>query len=383
MIILFPYMARWNSANRSRYYHLFNKIADLGHTVVVVQPPPRDSDETNYIDLPVEHHPNIRLVTVRMPTWLWKHSLPVDKLLKKALYSFGSYVTIRRLVRELRPNFLVLYNLPQYIYTFKNETPVVFDFADDYLAMLQHELNLSEKSAVYRLSSHILEKLVRRSKLVTIVSQRLRDRVRHTNILQLSNGADECLDNHPPTVLHIDRARPVVGYVGAFEYFIDLELMLEAAERLPRFTFILVGAGREFLRIKDSVAHRRLENVILTGAVHHRQAMQFISEMDICLCLFKKGPVADAASPIKLFEYIASGKPVIATRLTETLRIDQELQSLVYADTLEELLNAITWIEEHPEETKQKVARSMEIVRARYSWSTLARQLISRLEEIQ
>ena len=381
MTILFPYMARWNSANMSRYYHLFNKVADLGHNVIVVQPPPRSSEETNYIDLPLQSHPNITLFTVRMPAWLWNLKFPVDKFIKKALYTVGSFFLIRRLKKEHTPDALVLYNIPQYIYTWWNDAPVVFDYADDYTAMLQHELGISPSNPAAKFTSYILNRLTQKATLVTSVSQVLNDRVQHPNKRLLPNGADVTIPRGERTILHIDKNKPVIGYVGAFEYFIDLDLMLSAAENLASCTFLFVGAGRKFAWFKEEVITRKLTNVILTGAVPHHQAMQFISEMDICLNLFVPGPVADAASPIKLFEYLASGKPVITTCLKETQRIDREMHSLFYAGNLPELIDRVKYILTNESVVAQNVARARDLVTSSYSWTSIARDFVDGLEK--
>jgi glycosyltransferase involved in cell wall biosynthesis len=380
MKILFPYMARWNSANMSRYYHLFRKIAEAGHAVIVIQPPARASEETNYIDFPMEVHPNLTLHTVRIAPWLWRIKLPLDKFLKKALYTAAAYFLVRRLIRAEHPDVLVLYNLPQYIYTVKSGIPVVFDYADDYRAMLNHELGISDDHIVSRFSDRLLRRLIAHAVLVTSVSQLLLEKVHHPNKFLLPNGADLSVAAPAETSLHIDREKPVIGYVGAFEYFIDLDLIVETATRVPHCTFLLVGAGREFQRIKELVAEKKLQNVILTGAVPHRQAMQFISEMDLCLNLFEKGPVSDAASPIKLFEYMVKGKPVITTRVTEICRIDPDGQIFYYADTLAEVCAAVDAVLKDVATRSTKIQRGLAPVRESYTWTSLAQRYLHEIE---
>jgi glycosyltransferase involved in cell wall biosynthesis len=243
--------------------------------------------------------------------------------------------------------------------------------------MLNHELGISNDNFISRLSENILKRLMRKAVLVTSVSQLLLDMVHHPNKRLLPNGADLPTAVPAETILHIDREKPVIGYVGAFEYFIDLDLIVEIAARVSTCTFLLVGAGREFQRIKELVAEKKLQNVILTGAVPHRQAMQFISEMDLCLNLFKKGPVSDAASPIKLFEYMVKGKPVITTRVTEIQRIDPDGQIFYYADTLAEVCVALDVALHDTAGRTHKLQRGLTLVREKYTWSSLAQQFLT------
>ena len=46
--------------------------------------------------------------------------------------------------------------------------------------------------------------------------------------------------------LPVDRGKTVVGYLGAFEYFVDMDMVLDAAAGLPDVVFWLVGGGRDF-----------------------------------------------------------------------------------------------------------------------------------------
>lgn len=380
MVLLFPYMARWNSANMSRYGHLFRKVADCGHTVIVTQPPPRASEETNYIDLSIQGHPNIEVFTVNIPGWLWQTRLPADKFFKKALYTVASVCTLKRLVRERNPDVLVLYNLPQYLYTLFIRKPVVFDFADDYIAMLKHELKVGESHPFVWLGKAILHKLIKRSLLVTCVSHVLEEKVCHGNVVLLANGAENAGTESPARVHRGAPSIPVIGYVGAFEYFIDIALMIETAERMKHCAFLFVGAGRDFTWTKDEVARRGLQNVQLTGAVPHDQAMQYVAEMDICMNLFTQGDVTAGASPIKVFEYLAAGRPVISTPIPALKMIDPDGEALFYADTLLEVTNHIDRILADTSLRAKHIAKGIEIVRSGYTWTALAQQYVDQVQ---
>ena len=376
MTILFPYMARWNSANMSRYYHLFTKIAEAGHTVVVLQPPPRKSEETNYIDFPMENHGNIVLDTVKINARLWNMKFPIDKFFKKALYTIWSLMAIKRLTNQFKPDAIVVYNLPQYIYTIGSTVPVIFDYADDYIAMFRHELGISERHVLTRIASALLHRLIRRSLMVTSVSEILNKKTAHPNAILLPNGADIRPHAVPPPMLHIEKTKLTCGYVGAFEYFIDLDLMIQIAKILPECSFVFVGAGREFVRVKEQVAELNLKNVVLTGAVPHRQAMQFIAEMDVCLNLFVKSEVSHAASPIKLFEYLASGKPVLTTRLIEVQRLDPHGDIVYYADDAAEAVATIRQLMRNDSNKAERMKRGKALVEQHYTWEIIAQKFV-------
>jgi glycosyltransferase involved in cell wall biosynthesis len=85
---------------------------------------------------------------------------------------------------------------------------------------------------------------MRKSALVTTPFTVLAERL-NGNVMVLPNGTDPDLARRADGLKIRERYKtPIVGFLGAFEYFVDFELVLEAAERLKEITFLLVGTGR-------------------------------------------------------------------------------------------------------------------------------------------
>lgn len=378
--ILFPYMARWKAINWTRYHSLLTSLAEKGHEVIVLQPPPLKSEETNFQQIEIEMSPGIRLVDVSVPLWLWRRRFPLDKLMKKGLYSLCSVQAARAIVRQEHIDLILLYNIPQYPFLGIDGPKIVFDYADDYLAMLRHELGRLQNRYVIGLAGKMFDKMIARSDLVLAVSQVLAETL-PGEVHVLANGVSEAKKiyarAHP---LCLDIMRPVVGFVGSFEYFIDFDLILGTAERLPKTAFLLVGSGREWARVGSEVRRRRLQNVHLVGGVPHRDIFRYIDQMDICLNIFNKGPVADAACPIKLFEYLIMGKPVITTRLEELKHIDENF--LFYGDTVDEVCGAIRTILEKTADVEARIRRGERIAVERYTWGRIADRFVDYVQRL-
>jgi len=100
--------------------------------------------------------------------------------------------------------------------------------------------------------------------------------------------------------------------------------------------------------------------------------------MDICLNLFIKSPLTDAACPIKLFEYMAYKKPVISSRIREVQNIDEGF--LYYADTPDELEQVIRWILDHPKEAAEKGERGFQLVEEKYTWDKITERFLQAIE---
>lgn len=83
--------------------------------------------------------------------------------------------------------------------------------------------------------------------------------------------------------------------------------------------------------------------------------------------------------PIKLFEYMAAGLPVIASKHGESARFINEAKSGIVVDPLspQEIAGAITWILDHPDEAAEMGARGRQATAKKWNWDTEANKLIS------
>jgi len=107
--------------------------------------------------------------------------------------------------------------------------------------------------------------------------------------------------------------RKVAGYVGAIASWFDMELLVAVANRLPEWEFVLVGGT---LGCDVSIA-KRSRNIRLVGEVPYSQVPGFIETFNVCLIPFRINSLTQATNPVKVYEYLASGRPVVSSRLPE------------------------------------------------------------------
>lgn len=379
MKILLPYMARWHALNWSRYHSLLTALAELGHEVHVMQPPPLASTETNFQEIAPVQQARLHLHDVPLSPGIWNRRFPFDKLAKKAYYSWRSVEFARSLIEREKIDVLLLYNIPQFRFLGLPGVQVVFDYADDYVDMLRYELGRLSNPIAIKLAKRMLHSMMHRSQLTTTVSHVLADRVPGRAVV-LPNGVSRrkvetaaAAGRKPES-----RRRPVVGFVGSFEYFIDFDLILDVAKSLPDVDFLLVGSGRDWPAVKARVDREALANVTLTGGVPHSEVFSRIASMDICLNVFRRIPVSERACPIKLFEYASLRKPIVSTRLAELEHVDNGF--LYYGDTAQEVTTRIRQILEQPAEARTRAQAGYELVMRHYTWESIASQFISAIE---
>jgi glycosyltransferase involved in cell wall biosynthesis len=372
--ILFPYMARWRAANWSRYHHLLGALAARGHEVIVVQAPARPgAQETNYLEMDSPLAPGIRLLDVQLPDALWRRRYPLDKLVKKGLVTVATRLAVSAVGRHQAVDVLLLYNVPQVVLARSTSATVVLDLADDLLAMLSHEVGAWVRPVVMPPARLALSTLIASADVVTTSSAVLAARFGKA-VQVVENGADlAAIDRADGRAMRARYAPPIIGFVGAFEYFVDFNLVLDTAARLPACSFVLVGGGRDLDRVRAAVSQRGLRNVVLPGPVDYRGALDHMAAFDVALAPFHTDAVGDAASPLKLFEYAALGRPVLCTPAAEIRRTAGDWAH--FGATADEWAACIQAILAAPQAAAARAEIGRAAIATRYRWDWQAARL--------
>jgi teichuronic acid biosynthesis glycosyltransferase TuaH len=107
-------------------------------------------------------------------------------------------------------------------------------------------------------------------------------------------------------------SRPIALYAGSLEERVDVAAVEECARDLPDWTVVLVGhlATPELF---SRLASR--PNVLVRGLEPRASALAMMSASDVCLIPHRQTPMSVAMSPLKLYEYLGAGAPVVATDL--------------------------------------------------------------------
>lgn len=126
----------------------------------------------------------------------------------------------------------------------------------------------------------------------------------------------------------------VVGYYGAIAEWFDVELLDQLARALPDCEFRLIGADTA------GVGHslRNHANVRMIGERPYAELPRWLADFDVCLIPFRMNSLTLATNPVKIYEYLSAGRPVVSSDLPEI----RQFGDLVYrASTVEQFVERV------------------------------------------
>jgi glycosyltransferase involved in cell wall biosynthesis len=225
---------------------------------------------------------------------------------------------------------------------------------------------------------------IRTSDLVLASSKNLYLRALKENkpVLYVPNGVD--FDHfatainraeYPPHELRPIK-KPIIGYYGAIGGWFDTELVEYAADQLPDYEFVIIGPyfGKE---LKPAHNIKRLPHV------PYEQLPRYLSMFDVCIIPFNQdSEVVKSCNPLKYWEYLAAGKPVVTTDMPEC---DYPV-SYVSKDQIGFVTNLVFAVNEKShlsQEDYKWMIESRQQLAKDHSWDTYAMNIILTIEELK
>jgi GT2 family glycosyltransferase/glycosyltransferase involved in cell wall biosynthesis len=243
---------------------------------------------------------------------------------------------------------------------------VVYDCMDEWdnfplitPAILQAELDLVEKCDLLVVTSRQLYNKWQKYNRPTVLAR---------NGTDYEFYAERCLPNQ---ILE-KTDRPVIGYFGAIADWFDLELMLYIARNRPQYHFVLLGGVFDL----DVSELQSLPNVSLLGQQPYETMPEYLYHFNVCTIPFKMNSITEATNPVKVYEYLSGGKPVVSVALPE-LKPYKELLYLANDpdDFLFKLDEAVS--ENDPEIVKRRKAFARE-----NSWKSRYDQILTGIRQV-
>jgi glycosyltransferase involved in cell wall biosynthesis len=232
-----------------------------------------------------------------------------EQMMRRQVRKLARRLGISRPLLWLNPHFAV------HMAGRMGESAVIYDVTDDWIS-------LTQKPWLRELTRRQDRELCRKADAVMVCSQRLLEMKRmlspHAHLIQ--NGVDaqhyqRVLDGQGP-LPEPARAwkKPVLGYTGSIHADrVDVDLVEAVGRKMPQATLVLIGPN--FLPAGDRARLEACPNVKFTGPVPYDRVPDFMRAFDVCITPHRSSEFTESLNPIKLWEYLAAGKPIVSTNV--------------------------------------------------------------------
>ncbi|NOY73889.1 MAG: glycosyltransferase family 4 protein [Gammaproteobacteria bacterium] len=275
-------------------------------------------------------------------------------------------------------------------------------------AVLEVNAPLIEESKTYRGLVHerqavsIAQYNFKHASLVCCVSQAVADYV-HEFVMAISTSPATRPIIVTPNAVNPQRfsslSSPVlravtdeltIGFVGTLKPWHGLEYLLSAFADFCQknlelsVSLLIVGEGPQRAAMETLASELKISNKIqFTGAVSPADIPFWLEKMDIAVAPY---PALDNFyfSPLKVFEYMAAGLPVIASDIGQIKTIIQHEQQglLVTPGSASALSKALQQLVDHPQQALQLGYQAQQYIFAHYTWDAVAQRILEQVSEI-
>lgn len=164
----------------------------------------------------------------------------------------------------------------------------------------------------------------------------------------------------------------IFGFIGMLQECIAYDYIEELAKARPNDTIVFVGKALPGVNLEYL---EKYENIIFCGLVPQIELPAYISKFDVCLNTFSQGKLSKDVSPLKFYEYLATGKPIVSTK--------EPLQVMDFASCIYIAQDKETFVEKCNEALNEKgdIKQNLRMEYAKKcSWSERVKQMDNLLQ---
>lgn len=271
------------------------------------------SDQIKVVDQQLFYNDNLRIIR--------KRYLPGQS--KAVVQQLNNWLFIHRELSKLQAqnkyDCIFVTAPPQVTYlpkSMRTNIPIYYDCMDDYSEffpnpadkqrMLKYETQLVSISKGVFASSDYLKQLLLK-----------RNQIKADKVLVVQNGVETkdfqnvFIKNQVDVIPEAKDYKGIIGYVGTVGSWFDIKSVTDAAKALPDYLFYF--AGPQEVGFTDTP-----ENIVFVGPVPYAKVPALMASFDVATMPFIVTDLIKAVNPVKIYEYLAAGTPVVAVDYPET-----------------------------------------------------------------
>lgn len=231
---------------------------------------------------------------------------------------------------------------------------------------------------------------------IIVVTPKIKERLQKDynikkEIIVIQNGANTDLflpidQKEAKRKLKLSNSANYICFVGHLVYWQGLEYLIKSAPNIlkdfPNVYFLIVGDGlmkKEWMLLANNLGVS--ENFMFIGTVPYKEVPLYINASEICVV--PKKALNSGYSPLKLYEYMACGKPVVATRIDgfEILE-DAKAGLLINPEDSNEFADAIIRLLQNEDLRKEMGENGRKCVVKNHSWRSVAQKVSNVCENV-
>lgn len=301
-----------------------------------------------------------------------------NKNTRLGVHYFNYLLTKRKLKNlDLKNPVLWIYTPDAVDYTrWLDNSLIIYDCVDEYSAqpwyqenfngIIENELELLSKASLVFTSAEGLFEKKRKYNRRTFLLENVAE-FEHFNQVKVNDLTV------PKELLKINNG-PIVGFIGAIDqYKLDIEAILKLSDENPEWNIVLIGPHGEAEKASPIDKLKRKKNVHLLGAKRYEDLPLYISGFDVCIIPYVKNDYTKGCFPLKFFEYLASGKPVVTLGLPA---LEKYSDYNVYTSDFSEFVQKIKYYLNN-NDTSDEIERRIQLAKAN-TWGSK----VTKMEEI-
>lgn len=364
------------TANNVQAISMCNEFAKSGFDVTLVLNSSDKFDEENGYDFLKTNYNlsnNIKLILIR-------------KIAPRRIQKHISHLFIKNIIKKTTPDICFVRD-PRYLRAIiKSGKPVILELHNTRLHL-----------GIKLLDLYLRRRLIKDTKselclLIIAISNALAKKwkdhgVAENKMTVLHDGFSGDLFSNPfdkseaRSILSMPLKKKIVVYTGNLQANRGIAYILDIAEYFKDVLFVLVGGTTERKEHYENICNsRKISNVTFKGHQPHRKIPLYLYAADILLAMWSKDvPTISYCSPLKVFEYLSAGRPIVAPGYPTILEvICQDNEAFIAKpDEIDSLIATMKRALEADEETLQKMSeRARELALSSYTWENRVNRII-------
>ncbi len=268
-----------------------------------------------------------------------------------------------------------------------NYPKAIWDIHGDIMSELEFEENniynylkkINTKLMVFLSENFVKNKIV-------VSSNQKRELKQKSSIWVIPNGhSPENLIN-PRSIVPHGNNKLILTYVGTLEKWAKVSDLIEAFrivnERSACFLYI-IGDGPDMTSLKELVKNYNLEkNVLFTGKIPYGSIKDYLHSSNILLAPFPDHKALHVACPIKLLEYMNTGKPIVTMNIGEIPSIMKSSNAaIVTAPDIKSFADGIIRLI-HDKDKQAVISKNAKLLSSEYTWENMGEKLLDVYDEV-